>query len=502
MSNFDSPREPPSGKLNILIGRIIYSPFGTIVSKIPPIPWIIRGVAFVVAKRQIGKAIDQPSAQWGARVDLQSALAGIVRDVVDVLGYTGAMVATYEQGDVLPARALYVDPELATLDQIKEWEKQVERFSPSPEHRVSITDPNIARVYVHQDKYKNNLSVKAAKAGKPIVSNNLFDLFTPVAPDASRDVVKGIQEALRIKQVIAIPFFLDAIVDDQLVKEYVGNLFAATQSEKFRRWEIELLEIFGQQAAAGLTNANLYRKSENRRDGAQILGRMAFSASASVHTFRNHIGVIRGNLQLLGKLDQLAQDDNGRRDLLDQLVPPIMDRLNKIADILERLHTPWNLTVDRPVDVNACLIRALDKVIQSLEDWVHVSLAENLPSVYTSEDMLTEAFRVLIKNAVEAMVDKGGERSLQIESRLVSNSTIEVVIHDNGLGIRPENFDKVFELRWTTKNVGLGFGLFWTRDYVEGFGGKIRFESIWEEGTTFTISLPATVGEKVEPQQI
>ncbi len=483
--------------------------------------------------------------------DEQRILERIVQGVVEDLGYAGAMVATYEPGDdALPVRAIYVNPRITSMEQIHAWEKQVGASLP-PDRPVSLSDPEIARVYVHDPAYQDNLSVKAAQAGRPVTSDQLFDLFTPVAPQVSEAVVQGVQDALRIHQVIAAPFFLEAPEEDSgraaiaelripgrrnespndedggqgyrgtefrpygtnpespppespipnnelpnnasphhSSQQLIGNLFAATQSEKFNSWEIELLQAFGQQAAVGLRNARLYKQSEDRRMAGEILGRMAFSASASVHAFRNHIGVVRGNLALLNKLDVLAKDEEGRRKLLEQLTPPVMERLNQVSDILDRLHTPWQLTSNELVDVNQCLRRALHKITQDPEGWVRLSLAEELPCVRTSPDMLTEAFRVIIKNSVEAMAEKGGERWLTIESRLQEPALVEVLVRDNGTGIKKENLSRIFEMRWTTKSAGLGFGLFWAKDYIEGLGGRITVESVWQQGTTFRITLP------------
>jgi signal transduction histidine kinase len=105
--------------------------------------------------------------------------------------------------------------------------------------------------------------------------------------------------------------------------------------------------------------------------------------------------------------------------------------------------------------------------------------------------MLTEAFRVLIRNGVEAIERKDGGGELWVESRLGEDSAIVVSVRDNGTGIKPENLDKIFEMGWSTKEgKGMGFGLFWTRDYIEGLGGSITAESVWQEGTTFYIEIP------------
>ena len=421
----------------------------------------------------------------------EQILQRIAEGVVSDLGYVGAMVATYEADDSLPVRAFYVDPSLATIEQIRQWEKDISKYSA---HVVSIIDPDIARVFVYENGYKHNLSVRAFKAGGIVTSDELYDLFRPIAPFASKPAVEGVQQALDIEQVIAVPFFLETFSGAQLTREIVGNLFAATRSKKFSAGEIELLKEFGQQAAAGIRNARLYQQVEERRQVAQVFGKMAFSAAASVHALRNHIGAFQMHLNLIRSLPP------EHREQILAVSDKIMERLDQATDILDNLHEPWRSTIEVAVDVNGCIRKAMGRVIQDEEAIrredgivVHAVLAEKLPYVKTAPDMLTEAFRVLIKNALEAIREKGKGGELKLESR-VTASTVQVQISDTGIGVKPMNLSKIFELRWSSKKgAGMGFGLFWTREFVDGIGGSIKVESVWEEGTTFSVRLPAIV---------
>jgi signal transduction histidine kinase len=424
-----------------------------------------------------------------------------VEGVVTELNYPGAMLATYEENsDALPVRAFYVDPQVIEVDEIKKLEDQFSsRFSEvlSPEYcpdgRISLTDPDIARVYLNIEAYKDNLGVQAAKTGSPIVRDHLYDLFTPIVPEASRSVIQGIQERLGIRQVIAIPFFIETNVNGGLAKEYVGNLFAATQSQRFSQWEIDLLQTFGQQAAAGLKNARLYHQSENRRISAQIFGKMAFSATASLHALRNHIGSMTISVQMLND-ERYAQKILDDEALRKQFTEPMVQRLQMTRDLLESLREPFRASDDRSVDVNVCINRALEKVTRRMPtgcEQITTSLADDLPEITTMPEMLTEAFSVIIKNAIEAMAKKDAkDRQLHILSQRLPDSEIEITIRDNGIGIKPEDLESIFDLGKTTKPTGMGFGLFWTKDFIEGLGGKITIESAWGKGTTVRIFIP------------
>jgi signal transduction histidine kinase len=385
-------------------------------------------------------------------------------------------------------QAFYIDPQLATREQIQTWEN---RLSTLLGKKISISDPEVAKVYINKPGYEDNLSVQAVKQVKPIVNDDLASLFTPIVPvnKLTKPVITLVQRALKISQVIAVPFFL--LAPDGGDPQIVGNLFAATRHPSgFQNEEIELLQAFGQQAAAGIFNAQLYREIDEQREVAQVFGKMAFSASKSIHQFRNDIGFIRGQLQLLPYLEQFPEAQ--RQEFIDSM-PKVIGRLDDIRDRLDQLHEPWRPVKPTPTNINTCLENARLKIIPENASVIEVKMHLNdaLPLVETSSDMLTEAFSILMKNAVEAIQAKGSRNGLlTLSSDLADGSQILVKVEDNGSGIKEENLKNVFKMRWSTKESGLGFGLFWAKDFIEGMGGRIEVESIWQEGTAFQIYLP------------
>ncbi|MBN1991150.1 MAG: GAF domain-containing sensor histidine kinase [Anaerolineae bacterium] len=428
------------------------------------------------------QALEQVSLALQTHItDETQVLQTIVNAVVQILGYAGAMVAPLEANNTLPVRAYAVD---IAPDLFERLEKQL---------GVSMLGPQSV-AYLDDERFADNLSVRAVKgvAGPPgiVISDSLYDLFRPVVNKSLADLA---QHLTGIKQVIAIPFFLE--------NEAVGNLFVATRKPKFSQTEQEMLRTFGQQAAVGIRNARLYRKAEEQQQIAQMFGKMAFSAAAYIHTLRNHVGVALNYLQLVEMIPSLSEE---RRARAFQSAPEVIAHLNEAVEVLDNLHKPWRQPEDVLTNVNDCLARALGKVFPeamfssdqaAVEDErgivVHRLLSPDLPPLKTMPDMLTEAFRVLIRNAVEAIERKDGGGEIWVESRLAKGGVMQISIRDNGIGIKPENLAKIFEMGWSTKEGrGMGFGLFWTRDYVEGLGGSVNVESVWQEGATFCIHLP------------
>lgn len=413
-------------------------------------------------------------------LDETKVLQTIVDTVVYELGYIGAMVATLEAGNSLPVRAYALDamPKLLSTLESKAG--------------IGLVGPRSV-VFLDDERYKDNLSVRAVKGinGRPqnyIASDRLFDLFRPIA---DRSVSALAQRMLQIKQVIAVPFFLE--------NEVVGNLFVASRKETFSDWEVSILTAFGQQAAAGLRNARLYHETEKQKQIAEMFSRMAFSATASIHALGNHLSSIHTYLQMLTTIREFPPE---HQDMLLQNSDAILGRLDKASRLLDSLHEPWQQTTERPININDCINVAIREVfpeiLQELREktlqtesgvTLHIDLAFDLPVIHASSDMMTEAFRVLIKNAKEAMSSKK-ECTLSVRS-YVQNSNVVVTIQDTGGGIKPENLQHIFEIGWSTKgNQGMGFGLFWTKDFIRGLDGTIQVGSDFGKGTTFTLTLP------------
>ncbi len=411
----------------------------------------------------------------------------IVDAVVNDLEYAGAMVATLEEEDnALPVRAYAVDE---SMSLIRQFEAQA---------GVSLLGTQ-AVVYLDDPQYQENLSVRAVNGlnGRPenyLISKHLYDLLRPIV---SEEIAGQVQAALGIKRVIAVPFFLD--------DKIVGNLFVTSRKSRVSAWELSILTALGQQAAVGINNARQFREAAEQRQIAQTFGRMAFSTIASAHSLRNYVGNVNGYMQLLQMLPELNSE---RQQYILRELPNAAHQIEKIIAILDNLNEPWLTRGDGPVDIHDCLARALlevyprtsilrdqAQVMTETNVTLHLDFADFLPPVATVKDMLSEAFRIIIKNAEEAIASSDIATKMWITTRQLSNQEAEIIIRDNGPGVPPENLKNIFELGWSTKkrDGGMGFGLFWTKDYIDGLGGHISAVSTVGIGTTFTIILPLSV---------
>jgi signal transduction histidine kinase len=101
--------------------------------------------------------------------------------------------------------------------------------------------------------------------------------------------------------------------------------------------------------------------------------------------------------------------------------------------------------------------------------------------------MLRQALLNLALNGCQAMPDGG---TLRISCRSAAGNRVEVDVTDTGVGIPPENLEKIFDLYFTTKERGTGIGLSMVYRIVQLHDGEVEVQSTPGSGTRFRLVFP------------
>ena len=129
----------------------------------------------------------------------------------------------------------------------------------------------------------------------------------------------------------------------------------------------------------------------------------------------------------------------------------------------------------------------------------HIATKFNYPDsgvlVHGNPDQLSKTFMSMIGNAIYAIVKKAQRKPYEAVLSLdatVADGMVSIVIRDNGIGIEEKILDKIFDPFFTTKTTGeaSGIGLYLSHDVIQNYGGNITVESVKDEYTQFTITLP------------
>src|SRR5208282_4913477 len=119
---------------------------------------------------------------------------------------------------------------------------------------------------------------------------------------------------------------------------------------------------------------------------------------------------------------------------------------------------------------------------------VHREFGRGFPPLLMQRGHLSEILVNLLRNAREALVEKG---NVFITADCHRDHSIEISVRDDGPGIVPDKIERIFEAYYTTKERGTGLGLAIVKHNVELYGGKVRVESELGKGAKFTLIFPA-----------
>lgn len=212
-------------------------------------------------------------------------------------------------------------------------------------------------------------------------------------------------------------------------------------------------------------------------------------AAGVAHEIGNPLNALAIHLQLLAR--ELESLPPAQRASLAELVTVARNEVGRLDAIITQFLRAVRPT--RPqfelADVPALLrdtLRLLRTEIENRRIEVSVANAESVPRIFIDPRQIKQVFFNLTKNAFDAMPD-GGRLAIAF-ARDDVRLTIDFL--DNGIGIAPEEFGRIFEPYHTTKAQGSGLGLMIVQRIVQEHGGQIEISSKPHVGTRFRIVLP------------
>lgn len=216
-----------------------------------------------------------------------------------------------------------------------------------------------------------------------------------------------------------------------------------------------------------------------RKERLMVLGQLA---AVLAHQIRNPLGAISNALALARR--QLADVDKPMvHEALKIANEEIWEANRIIRDLLDYARI-------RPPRCSACEIASLvETTLQNepLPSTVHVVRELNEIVAYVDEQQVRDSLRNLIRNAREAMNDKG---TLRLRTR-VRGDYAELLVQDSGDGVPPEHRSLLFEPLVTSKPLGIGLGLPTARALIVNQGGTLDcVEPEEPPGACFSMRLP------------
>jgi C4-dicarboxylate-specific signal transduction histidine kinase len=238
------------------------------------------------------------------------------------------------------------------------------------------------------------------------------------------------------------------------------------------------------------------RLQETRQELTQVARRatMAVISAALAHEIKQPLGAMVANANAsLRWLAKAPPDVDKVRTILEDIVADG----HRVSDVIQSVRSIFSQS-DQPgtvLDLNELIRETIGLTrgdLDSAHVVAHLELGLQLPSICAHRVQLQQVLLNIVANAVDAMRSTSGRaRVLRVRSRPVEFDGVEVTVQDSGIGIEPENVDRIFHAFFTTKPSGMGMGLAICRSIVEAHGGSLSVAATVPHGSAFRIVLPS-----------
>ncbi|HSL72199.1 MAG TPA: ATP-binding protein [Longimicrobiales bacterium] len=270
------------------------------------------------------------------------------------------------------------------------------------------------------------------------------------------------------------------------------------------RDEVERLqqELHQVRAEAAAEHAELINATKLATLGSFVAG--------IAHELNTPMGALNSNHDVLRRaLDRL------QNILADEVVEPHeLDEVRRVVRALDGVMKVNDLAVERMQQLVMSL-RSFGRPDRSeraeidLHESIECTLAilghqlrgrvdivrdyQDLPPVDCYPNQLNQVFMNLLVNAGQAIPDRG---TITIRTRQ-HGAQVSIEVEDTGVGIAPQNLERIFEPGFTTKGnrIGMGMGMLIVRQIIERHAGEISIQSEPGVGTVVQVVIPARIQE-------
>jgi len=273
--------------------------------------------------------------------------------------------------------------------------------------------------------------------------------------------------------------------------------FKYSRSTKFDEEDIELITVFTESIGALFFNHQI---------GKERIEQKQFESFNHVASFVIHD--IKNQVATLSLLTKNARSNLNNPDFQDSLLRSLTNCTHNLQNLIDKFCAPPkdDTLLLQPEDINTLLQKIItDSQLESLESVSVQTLFEAHGTVSIDAHMFTYIMINIINNALEAMDKKGrltittrninglaGEAiaEMGVSERFLHDKKIVISIADTGKGMDSFFIDtRLFHPFTSTKDKGIGIGLYQSKTLLEKMNGKILCKSKVNKGTTFYILL-------------
>jgi two-component system NtrC family sensor kinase len=381
---------------------------------------------------------------------------------------------------------------------------------------IYLVSPQDEKFTLQASRDKNKQPITEFPINSPLIDwlkNNkrpiILDELSKLALESNNPKQKLVVEDIKkLGGALIIPSFLE---DELLGFIVLGDKLSG---QMYTQDDLNVFQVLASQAALAIENAQFYEQAKEMQ--AQIaqaekmatVGTMADGLSHQINNRVYALSLIAGD-----SIDTIKMTDTSN------CTPEVQDMIKQINQALERIQNNVMqggevvkgilkytrkgeegieaLTMDQIIDGTLDMVQYKVKLheIDLIRDY-----PKDLPKLRGNLVQMEEAFFNFIDNGYDAINERkmtlkepGYKGQIKISAK-AQGDMMQIVIKDNGMGVKNDDIKKIFTPFFTTKvssRKGTGLGLYVIRSIItETHNGRISFDSTYKTGTTFTIHIP------------
>ncbi len=279
----------------------------------------------------------------------------------------------------------------------------------------------------------------------------------------------------------------------------------------YKQDDAEVLQAIVGLAATAVHNVRLHKEVTRKKDDLQYLAQQLKEAQEKVQATAYTKAINQMSSTLAHKMNNLAGTIPLRMGLIREWLSSDIPRYERILEQLDGSASDARRLLEISKEVRGSIkpgalehvdLRGLiDSIIANtlkshpeIEHQIKIKTEYNMElpaTLYVDRHQLIEIINNVIRNAVEAIPERGEITVLCQNGFLNKRPTLDILVRDTGKGIPTEILHKVFDLGFSTKETGLGLALGLARTFIKDvLSGEVDIESREGEGTTVTLKIP------------
>jgi len=315
----------------------------------------------------------------------------------------------------------------------------------------------------------------------------------------ARDVTNLVVAVINVYMILMLLILLVSVIladritqPLRMIQNRIAQVSLGQKNEKIhynRSDEIRgLVEEYNYMVQELERSAGLLAQSERESAWREMAKQIA-------HEIKNPLTPMKLNVQHLQRTISEGKDDP---EMVNRIAATLIEQIDSLSAIAREFSDFAKMPQARHSRIN--LVPKLNNMLQLFETddsaKIHIDLGgHSKVYVMADKEQLMRVFINLVKNGLQS-IPEGREGFIRVALEKDEDRRVKITFSDNGKGIPEEIRDKLFQPNFTTKSGGMGMGLAITYNIIRSLGGRIWYDTVLHEGTTFHVELPESIEKR------